>query len=183
MHGISSTERNLSLGFFPSVGRKFQAFPGSSLGLDEVRIISLINLLLVFPVACFYRSGGSQLNSRSWKLVWHLYSSARQNCICLFRKKVPVRVGWGQAWETRGANTISVSCKQVQMGKKKKDLSLTWCLWGFEQWCHCSCSASFPYTTIVAWACATNAKMFDIMIIQLNVPEKNDFIFPFSWSL
>lgn len=69
MRGILSTERNLSLGFSPSIGRKFQAFPGSSLRLDKVRIVSLISLLLVFAAACFYRSGDSQLNSRPWKLV------------------------------------------------------------------------------------------------------------------
>lgn len=68
MRGILSTERSLLLVFSPSIGRKFQAFPGSSLGLDEVCIVSLINLL-VFAAACFYRSGDSQLNSRPWKLV------------------------------------------------------------------------------------------------------------------
>lgn len=64
--------------FFSWGREKIPSFPGSSLGLDEVYIICLLNLPFMFAL--------------NWKLVQLLNSSARLNCQCLHGKKI-MRVG------------------------------------------------------------------------------------------
>lgn len=94
-HVVCQPEDRMDFGtqFFSSHREKIPSFPGSSLGLDEVCIISLLNLPLVFALLWFSRSGGAPAVEQTLEVGVAPYSSARSNCHCHYRKKTLMRVG------------------------------------------------------------------------------------------
>jgi len=149
-----NTEWSLSLSFSPSIGEKIPGFPGSCLGLDEVCIISLLNLPLVFRVFFqVWRCSSCTVDPGSWCSTL-LFSQVE---LSLFLKKENTAENRVRSGLRNQRCKYNFSITWASSNKTTSDLSVTWCLWGSEQRCHRSCSASIPYATVALWTCATNA--------------------------